>query len=151
MPSATDQITTPEDFAANMAKAQRHLLATNLLRAGVMPSQLAGVIAEVEDSLWLAVTIKAAVIDETTALADLAAEVERLRAGIESTIDTLTRMRITSVAIGHGSCAEAQQEAVEHLRALLAGREADRKVVAHGSGVEHDGIPCALTDDEVDQ
>lgn len=62
-----------ENFAASMKRAQRHLLATNLLRAGVMPSQLAGVIAEVEGSFWLAVTIRDAVTAAVAADAHQAA------------------------------------------------------------------------------
>ena len=58
----------------------------------------------------------------------------RVEAAAATAIDTLARMRLTSVAIGHGSCAEAQQEAIEHLRAGLRPLPRERYDVVLDSG-----------------
>jgi len=72
------------------------------------------------------------------------ATVARVEAAAATAIDTLARMRLTSVAIGHGSCAEAQQEAIEHLRAGLRPlpRERYDAVLDSGLADEDEGADC---------
>jgi len=72
------------------------------------------------------------------------ATVARVEAAAATAIDTLARMRLTSVAIGHEPCAEAQQEAIEHLRAGLRplSRERYDAVLDSGPTDEDEGADC---------